>query len=108
MSYYSDTEFRSVFLENIYGVDIYYQADFQTFHCIVFNSELDKDEEIEGYAINEVVMRLKDILLMNYHASLESISNGIGEKRKNYNDPISHFGNVIDAMADNLINIKNK
>ena len=108
MSYYSNTEFTAVFSENIYGVDVYYDSSFNSYYCVVFNSELDRDEEIQGYSRGEVIERLKDVLLMNFHASLEAISNGIGEKRKDYNDPISHFGNVIDAMADNLINIKNK
>ena len=94
---------KSILSETFYGVDIFYRPFDQSYTCVceVWDSEICKMEKIGGYNSLEVKERLKDILLQNFYNTLETLSNNIGETKKRYNDPVEHYGNVIDAIYQN-------
>ena len=92
---------KSIVSETIYGVDIFYVDSFEYYCCEVWNSETSETELIIAYGLTEVKERLKDILLQNFYNTLETLSNNIGETKKRYNDPVEHYGNVIDTIYQN-------
>lgn len=92
---------KEIVSETIYGIDIFYRPFDQSYVCGVWNSEDSQTAIIGGYSLDLVKERLKDILLQNFYNTLETLSDNIGETKKRYNDPVEHYGNVIDAIYQN-------
>jgi hypothetical protein len=104
MPYYLDDKCESSVLvsETICGTDIYFDPTFNTYYCDIWNSKTSKTEEIEGYSFSDVKERLTEIMLQNFYNTLVVLSDNIGETKKDFNDPVEHYGNVITAIQNKI------
>lgn len=90
---------RYELVETYLGIDIWLNTiSVHTFECTVYDSKLGINVDLISPEISVIKQGINEILAYNFYESLNVISDSLDEKKKDFNNPVSNYENVVNAF----------
>jgi len=89
---------RFTHYHNHYGVDIYHEAETGLYWCDVYSAQHGRSFEYESKNLDYLLDLINVKLVHNYYHSLLAIADSLEEKKKDFNNPVSNYENVVNAF----------
>lgn len=80
------------------GIDIWFNNDTLQYECDVYSCEKGENISISKGQYFDVWNMLNSILAYNFYESLNAIADSLEEKKKDFNNPVANYENVVNAF----------
>jgi hypothetical protein len=80
------------------GIDIWFNNDTYKYELDVYDSRIGQNRTLISGLYFSLIDTLNSILAYNFYESLNVISDSLEEKKKDFNNPVSNYENVVNAF----------